>query len=158
MDDGRGRQAPELRVEQWVDATGERLAEPLKLADLGPGAKIIFAFQDWCSGCHSHGFPTLRRLFDALAPLGVGFAVIQTVFEGAEENTFDRLRVNQERYGLVMPFGHDLPPSGSDLPTFMEDYRTHGTPWFAVIDVSGRLVFSDFSIDADGLIAELIHV
>lgn len=41
---------------------------------------------------------------------GFGFAVIRTVFEGADVNTFDKLRLNQERYGLAIPFGQDLPP------------------------------------------------
>lgn len=153
----QGQQAPELRVKQWIDGAGQVLETPLKLADLGHGAKILFAFQDWCSGCHSHGFPTLRKLYDALAPREVGFAAIQTVFEGAHENTFERLRVNQERYGLPIPFGHDLPLTDANSPSFMEDYRTRGTPWFAVIDVSGQLVFSDFFIDADWLASELAH-
>jgi hypothetical protein len=73
--------------------------------------------------------------------------VIQTVFEGAHENTFDKLRVNQLKYELPVPYGHDEPPTGATLPTFMEDYRTRGTPWFTVIDADGLIVFSDFNLD-----------
>ncbi len=83
--------APELRVAQWIDAQGLARA-PLTLADLGDGFKVIYCFQHWCAGCHSHGFPALLKLVDALAGAGFGFAVVQTVFEGAQDNTFERLR------------------------------------------------------------------
>lgn len=94
------RQAPELRVQRWIGEDGGISVAPLKLSDLGTGPKILFAFQHWCRGCHAHGFPTLQRLHGALSSKGVGFAVIQTVFEGAHENTFDKLRVNQLKYEL----------------------------------------------------------
>ncbi len=146
------QQAPELRVQRWIGADGGSGISPINLADLGTGPKILFAFQHWCRGCHLHGFPTLQRLHSALISKGVGFAVIQTVFEGSHENTFEKLRVNQIKYGLPIPFGHDEPPAGAARPTFMEDYRTGGTPWFTVIDAGGRIVFSDFHLDADRLV------
>jgi len=59
------------------------------------------------------------------------------------------------KYGLPIAFGHDEPPAGAAFPTFMEDYRTRGTPWFTVINADGRIVFSDFHLDADRLVAEL---
>ena len=130
--------APELRVTHWIDAKGAPLDRPLRLADLGAGYKILYCFQHWCPGCHSRGF-----------------AVIQTVFEGAQENTADKLRLNQEHYGLHMPFGHDLPPEGERYPTFMEDYRSGGTPWFTVIDPEGRVVHADFRLDAARLLGAL---
>ncbi len=98
------RQAPELRVQRWIGEDGGISVAPLKLSDLGTGPKILFAFQHWCRGCHAHGFPTLQRLHGALSSKGVGFAVIQTVFEGAHENTFDKLRVNQLKYELPVPY------------------------------------------------------
>lgn len=142
--------APELRVAHWIDATGQMRA-PLRLADLGTGFKLVFCFQHACPGCHSVGFPTLCKLVDALADKGFGFAAVQTVFEETELNTEDRLRDAQLRYRLAIPFGHD--PSAEGGPSsLMNDYRTGGTPWFIVIDPAGRLVFSDFSLDADRLI------
>ncbi|BDT74267.1 hypothetical protein os4_38200 (plasmid) [Comamonadaceae bacterium OS-4] len=148
------QQAPELRVQKWIGEDGRSLVAPLKLSDIGAGPKILFAFQHWCNGCHLHGFPTLRKLHGALSSQGVGFAVIQTVFEGVHENTFEKLRVNQLKYELPVPFGHDELPAGAVLPTFMEDYRTRGTPWFTVIDAGGHIVFSDFHLDADWLVKE----
>ncbi|AOB32793.1 thiol-disulfide isomerase [Bordetella sp. H567] len=149
------QRAPELRVQRWIGADGEILQTPVKLADLGTGVKVLFAFQDWCRGCHEHGFPTLQSLRVALAPRGVGFAVIQTVFEGELENTFDKLRSNQIKYDLPILFGHDVPEVGQRLPSFMTDYQTGGTPWFTIIDAEGQIVFSDFHLDPDRLLAQL---
>lgn len=148
------RQAPELRVSYWIDGQGNRI-DPVSLADLGDGYKIIYCFQHWCPGCHSRGFPTLKRLVDELSDKGFGFAIVQTVFEGAEQNTAEKLRETQLHYGLDLPFGHDLPPAGERYPTVMEDYRSAGTPWFIVIDPRGEVIFNDFRLDADRLIAAL---
>lgn len=142
-----GNQAPELRVPIWIGPDGAPRA-PLRLADLGPGYKVLFCFQHWCPGCHSSGFPTLIELAGALWDKGFGFAVIQTVFEGAEENTVERLRETQERYRLRLPFGHDPLREGGRYPTVMEDYRTGGTPWFILIDPKGEVIFSHFHFNA----------
>lgn len=139
--------AHELRVNSWIDADGAPMVTPLHLADLGDGYKIIYCFQHWCPGCHSRGFPTLKYLSDNLKDKGFSFAAIQTVFEGPEVNTFDKLRVNQEQYSLKIPFGHDLPAEGERHPSFMEDYVSGGTPWFTVIDPQGNVVYADFRID-----------
>lgn len=142
-------------MQKWIGGDGRSVLAPLKLSDLGTGPKILFAFQHWCSGCHSHGFPTLQKLHAALSSKGVGFAAIQTVFEGAHENTFEKLRIAQLKYDLPIAFGHDEAPSGARFPTFMKDYRTRGTPWFAVIDADGHIVFSDFHLNADSLVKSL---
>lgn len=156
MEPGRlNAQAPELRTKLWIGGDGDRMDRPLQLADLGSGAKVLFAFQHWCPGCHSRGFPALRRLYDALSPHGVGFAAIQTVFEGEAVNTFDKLRLNQSSYDLPIPFGHDVATPPDPLPAFMRDYQTGGTPWFTVIDTKGRVAFAGFQIDADRMLEAL---
>jgi hypothetical protein len=87
---------------------------------------------------------------------GFGFAAVQTVFEGSNVNTFERLRENQERYGLKIPFGHDM-PEGARYPSLMTDYRTRGTPWFIVLDPMGEVLHSDFQLDAQSLIRAFGH-
>lgn len=142
----------ELRVPQWIDAHGKAIA-PLKFANLGSGFKVIYCFQHWCAGCHSHGFPTLKKLVGALSGQGVGFAAVQTVFEGQEVNTFDRLREAQLRYGLEIPFGHDPDTGGGS--SLMADFATGGTPWFIVIDPHGTILHSDFRLDAERFIRDV---
>lgn len=117
---------------------------------MGADYKVIYCFQHWCLGCHQCGFPNLQKLVNAMSDQGFGFAVVQTVFEGAETNTLERLRETQLRYDLKIPFGHD--PAQGQYPTIMTDYQTRGTPWFIVIDGMGEVLFSDFHLDADQLI------
>ena len=62
------QQAPELRVPYWIDGDGHERA-PLTLAELGDGYKVIYCFQHWCPGCHSRGFPTLKKLVKELSDL-----------------------------------------------------------------------------------------
>ncbi len=93
----------------------------------------------------------MKRLVKALSPKGFGFAVVQTVFEGKEVNTFERMRDAQRLYDLRVPFGHDAPERG--YPTIMSDYHTRGTPWFIVINPSGEPIYGGFTLDAEGLIA-----
>ena len=143
-------QAPELRVPYWIDANGaERGA--LTLAELGTGYKVIFCFKAECPGCHAGGFPTMKKIVDSLQDKGFGFAVIHTAFDDDPRNSQERIREMQIKYDIKVPFGHD-PKNGDSYPTFMQDYRTRGTPFFVIIDPNGHIAFSDFSLDADKLI------
>jgi thiol-disulfide isomerase/thioredoxin len=151
-----GLLAPPLERVRWIDDHGnERPA--LTMSELGDDFKILFFFQDWCESCHRHGFPTFAALAKELSGKGIGLAAIQTVFEAPEVNTFDRLRENQRRYGLCVPFGHAIADSASahGLPEIMTAYRAAGTPWFVVIAPDGSVVYDGFLVAADGLIQAL---
>lgn len=149
-----GLPAPPLREVRWIDSGGEE-RDPLTLTDIGDGCRILYFFQDWCPGCHAHGFPTLVRLVAELADREVGFAAIQTVFEGVDVNTFERIRENQQRYGLKVPFGHAGPQGARATPAIMEDYRTSGTPWFVAIAPNGEVVFDGFQLDPEATVKTL---
>jgi thiol-disulfide isomerase/thioredoxin len=151
-----GLPAPPLENVRWINENGDERG-PFSLAELGRSFKILYFFQDWCVGCHAHGFPTFVTLAEELRDKGVGLAAIQTVFEGSEVNTFDRLRENQRRYGLRVPFGHAVADSASvdAVPPIMEAYRSGGTPWFIVIAPNGRVVYDGFRLDAEGLVQAL---
>lgn len=70
-------------------------------------------------------------------------------------NTRDKLPVDQQRYGLRIPFGHEgRSPLGIN-PTSIENYCTGGTPWFAAIDPNGVILQAGFSIDTDKFISAL---
>jgi hypothetical protein len=150
----QGSAAPELVVAHWIDESGQTRS-PVTLKELGARHRVLFLYQHWCPGCHSHGFPTLLALIARSAPDDVGFAVIQTVFEGTEANTADQLVIDQKRYGLRMPFGYETISPNGQYPTTMVNYRTGGTPWFVVIDPVGTVIDNGFSIDASNLLTVL---
>ena len=151
-----GLPAPRPENVRWIDEHGDERS-PLTLAELGQGFCVLYFFQDWCAGCHAQGFPTFVTLAKELRDKGVGFAAIQTVFEGSDVNSFDRLRENQRRYRLCVPFGHAAaePNSTDTVPAVMKAYRSGGTPWFVVIAPDGRVVYDGFELDAESFIQKL---
>jgi hypothetical protein len=151
-----GAIAPELHASGWIDGNGQP-REPLRLSELGGSFKILYFFQHWCAGCHEHGFPTLQKLISMLAAYGVGFAAVQTVFEGNDINTAERLRETQQRYDLSVPFGHAAATEGQAEPAIMTDFMTSGTPWFVVIAPNGRVVLNGFEINPDRLGSALLQ-
>ncbi len=148
-----GQQAPELDINFWIDAEGN--PTDFKLAQHDGKWVILKCFQSWCPGCHKHGFPSLKKMSEALASNeNVVFAGIQTVFEGYSINTKDKVREIQLQYDLRMPMGHDA-GSSSGNPLTMKNYRTGGTPWIIVIDPERNVVFNGFTIDTDKAIEYL---
>jgi len=142
--------APELRVPHWIDAEG-KTRPALKLADLGTGFKVIFAFKSTCPSCHSFGFPAMQTIYAGLKDKNVGMAVIHTAFDDDPRNSQDKVAALQAEFKLPIPFGHD-PKVGGVYPTFMTDYQTRGTPYFIVIDPNNQVIFSDFRIDANKVV------
>jgi thiol-disulfide isomerase/thioredoxin len=151
-----GAVAPELCGARWIDVHGHS-RDPLTLVELGDSFKILYFFQHWCPGCHEHGFPALQKLTSMLAAHGVGFAVVQTVFEGNNVNTYARLRETQQRYDLRVPFGHAAAGKGEAEPVIMTNFLAGGTPWFVVIAPNGRVVLNAFGINPDRLGATLLQ-
>lgn len=139
--------APELRVDQWIDENGNK-TKPIKLADFEGKYKVIYCFQHWCPGCHSLGLPSLKELVEEFKNNDkIEFLAVQTVFEGAQSNTYDKILDTQKKYVLKIPFGHD---SGKGRSTIMEDYQTGGTPWFIFINQNNEIEFADFHINVEG--------
>ena len=146
-----GQPAPELAVPYWIDAKGQK-RPPLTLKELGARYRLLFFYQHWCPGCHSHGFPALQALVQDPRTKDVSFAVVQTVFEGDSVNTRETLSLDQKRYGLQIPFGHEGRSPLGAYPTTMENYRTGGTPWFVAIDPDGVVLQDGFEINVFRLI------
>jgi len=83
--------ASEFEVHNWIDAYGSK-TEPIKLSDFKGKFKIIYCFQSWCPGCHSKGLPDLKKMVEALkSNESVAFLAVQTVFEGHDSNTFEKI-------------------------------------------------------------------
>jgi thiol-disulfide isomerase/thioredoxin len=146
------RAAPELEVDYWLDRNGEPTTYSIGAAR---GQWIFLkCFQNWCPGCHKHGFPTLKKVADAFdGDDRVSVAAVQTVFEGFGSNTQEAVRELQLRYELPIPMGHDPgSPDGERLPTTMLNYRTGGTPWMIVIEPGGTVAYNDYHINGDRFI------
>ncbi len=148
--------APELGVTQWIDASGHPLAT--FGLDKMPGAfKVIYCFQDANAACHLTGFPAMASLVDAFRGSSyVSFAAVQTVFENFASNNYERMVAAQRRYALPIVFGHDAGEgregAGSVL---MQRYQNGGTPWFIIVDPDGMVIYNQFQIDVDRVVAGL---
>ena len=145
-------QATEFEVKNWIDADGNKTAQ-IKLSDFNGKFKIVYCFQSWCLGCHSKGFPDLKKMVDALQNNdNVVFLAVQTTFEGHDENTYEKMVETQKQYDLKIPFGHDAGDDGKSTSSIMTKYQTGGTPWFLFIDKHDNVVFSDFHLNPDAAI------
>ncbi|MCM4150791.1 thiol-disulfide isomerase [Arenibacter sp. N53] len=145
--------ARELGVEQWIDANGN-ITKAIKLSDFQGKFKVVYCFQSWCQGCHSRGFPALKEMVTALKDnKNIVFMGIQTVFEGHDSNTYDKILETQKQYDLKIPFGHDPgDESSNNISKVMVNYRTGGTPWFILIDQNDSVVFADFHLNVTNAI------
>ncbi len=102
------------------------------------------------------GFPSLRKVADRYKknPNVVSLAV-QTVFEGHNVNTFDKLAPTARRFNLTdIPFGHD-PGDDGKMSNILRRYRTRGTPWDIVIDPKGVIRYSTFTRGEGPIIAAI---
>ena len=139
-------------VINWVDKNGQKI-DSIELSGFNGQFKIIFCFQSWCPGCHSIGFPSLKKMVDALENNpNIIFLAIQTVFEGFTENSYDKMLETQKQYDLKIPFGHDAGNDNKSQSNFMTNYQTGGTPWFVFIDQNDNIVFADFHLNVDAAI------
>ena len=147
-----GSLAPEIDLDYWIDREGR----PASFSVLDSRGKWVMlkCFQDWCPGCHSSGFPTLKAFSDRFwNHPRVAIAGIQTVFEGFTSNTLDDVRKLQLKYQLPITMGHDPGSPVTDRrPQTMEKYRTGGTPWIILINPEGRVVFNHFHVNTEKLI------
>jgi len=154
----KGEIAPELEIDYWIDANGEPSTFSVK-ENAGKWV-LLKCFQNWCPGCHSTGFPTLKAFADEFHDNPkVAIAGVQTVFEGYDSNTVEDVRKLQLRYELPIVMGHDPGNAGDpadagtrQLPKTMTSYRTGGTPWLILIDPQQEVVFDGFHIDKKSLI------
>jgi hypothetical protein len=142
----------ELTVPYWIDANGNPTTFSL-IENRGKWI-IINCFQHWCEGCHVYGLPDLQKIADTfINNAEIEIVCIQTVFEGFETNTQDKLRETQLRYQLPIIMGHDAGvPDGDVFPSTMSKLETGGTPWMIVMDPEGKIILSDFRIDVTKLI------
>ncbi len=141
----KGQKAPSFGEITWLQTNGNDYP---KIEDYRGKVLYLYGFQSWCPGCHSHGFPTLRKLSKHYqGDDKVAFLAIQTVFEGFNTNTIEAAKAIIERYALTMPVGH----SGGEgqRSELMNNYRTGGTPWAIIIDKQGIVRFNGFGVNVE---------
>jgi len=145
--------APAFDVNLWIDADGNK-TNPIELSDFQGKFKVIYCFQSWCPGCHSQGLPALQKMVEALKNKDeVEFLAIQTVFEGHDANTFEKMVETQAKYNLKIPFGHDPgDETTGNRSKILINYQTGGTPWFIFIDKHDKVVFADFHLNVENAI------
>jgi hypothetical protein len=107
------------------------------------------------------GFPTLQKVTQAFKNENqVEFLAVQTVFEGYDTNSEDKLRKNQLEWGLKIPMAHAAGNRQThEVPAIMKNYRSGGTPWTVLIDPKGRVVYNHFHIEppeATAIIEQLL--
>ena len=148
----RRTSAPELTVPYWIDGDGKQ-RPPLTLEELGARST------DFCSSTNIGATGAIRpdsrlsrRWFKIPASRTSASPTVQTAFEGTYVNTRHKLPVDQQRYGLRIPFGHESRSPLGVNPATMENYCTGGTPWFVAIDPNGVVLQDGFSIDTDRFI------
>ncbi|MBT3982122.1 MAG: TlpA family protein disulfide reductase [Bacteriovoracaceae bacterium] len=142
-----GKLAPEFRKMLWYSPVGKPTV-PYKLSD--QDGKIIYLhfFQSWCPGCLSHGLPTIKALSEKYKDnKSVEFYAIQTVFEGLQVNSKQKVLSIKNRFKLNIPMAHDDGSlEGAKKSMSMYDYKSGGTPWAVIISPSREVVYNDFHI------------
>ena len=91
----------------------------------------------------------------------VKFLAVQTVFEGYDYNSRDKLHKNQLEWDLNIPMAHAAGnPQNHQIPAIMKKYRSGGTPWTVLIDPKGKVVYNHFHIEppqATAIINQLLR-
>jgi len=134
------QEAPSLDGVAWIKAD-DNVTPAIEKGEVN----YLFFFQSWCPGCHSHGFPTLKKMKQEFPE--VNFIAIQTVFEGFSTNTKKRAITAVNSFGLDIPIGHDG-TAGKPSP-LMRRYRAGGTPWTVIIDKKGVVRFNGFRLTVE---------
>ncbi len=145
-----GKKAPKWEVESWSNLPKGK--KKLDVGDFKGKVVYLYCFQAWCPGCHSSGFPTLKKVKDAFKGSDdVAFVTVQTVFEGFDVNTKARGLATLKKFGLDVPMA--MSGSRKKRSMIMRPYRTRGTPWTIIIGPDGNVAWNGFHIRPDKAIA-----
>ena len=138
-----GKKAKPWDAAHWMNLPkGKKALNP---SDFEGKVIYLYCFQSWCPGCHSQGFPTLKKVSEHYeGDDDVVFIAIQTVFEGFSTNTPKKVSAMAKRYGFSFPMAHS--GTAKQKSALMKSYRTRGTPWTIIIDKKGVVRYNDFHI------------
>ena len=149
-----GKKAPSFNVDTWLQTNGNK---HIDIEDYKGKVLYLYGFQSWCPACHSHGFPTIKKLSQYYKnDNNISFVTIQTTFEGYMVNTQLAAKVIIKKYNLTMPVGHSK--RDEDKPNFMDNYKTGGTPWIILVDKKGIVRFNNFHATPEELIDKIDYL
>ena len=138
-----GKKAELWGADHWIHLPESKTN--LNPSDFEGKVLYLYCFQSWCPGCHSSGFPTLKKVSEHYKDDDeVAFVSIQTVFEGFGTNTPEQVSAMAKRYGFSFPMGHSGAKDSASV--LMKNYRTRGTPWTIIIDKKGVVRYNDFHV------------
>ncbi len=151
-----GQTAPELDLNNWIGTDGAPL-DPVRLADLKGKVVCMLFWQSWCPGCKQVALPALARIYERFSgDERIALLAVQTVFEGFESNTEDKVLETQRHHNLKLPMAHD-PGQGteSEPSRLLQSYLASGTPWIVIIDKDGVVRFNGFLMLEKQVLARL---
>ncbi|MEE9264378.1 MAG: TlpA disulfide reductase family protein [Vicinamibacteria bacterium] len=144
------KKAPKWEVESWSNLPKGK--KKLDVRDFRGKVVYLYCFQARCPGCHSTGFPTLKKVKEAFKNDGnVAFVTMQTVFEGFHVNTKENGLATLRKFALDLPMA--MSGSPEKRSTIMSWYRTRGTPWTVIIGPDGKVAWNGFHIRPEEAVA-----
>jgi len=142
----QGQKAPDLNITTWYQLPEGK--DKVELSDYKDKVVAILFFQHWCEASQERELPVLKNLVEKYKGNdGIVFLAVQTAFEGFTENTPDKLPVTAEKFGLKIPFGHNL--KAPEFPGVSGSYKPGGTPWWVIIDRKGIVEYNGFILNEE---------
>lgn len=141
-----GEIAPPLNVPDWYQTPKGK--DRVELSDYKGKIVVLLFFQHWCKASQERELPVLKNLVKRYKGNdGIVFLAIQTVFEGYLDNTIDKLPVTAKKFDLDIPIGFIAKVPG--FPGISATYKPGGTPWWVIIDQSGRVEYNGFLLNEE---------
>lgn len=141
-----GQQAPLLKVSDWYQAPEGK--DVVEITDYPGKIIVMLFFQHWCRASQERELPVLKHLVDHYKDQkDIVFLAVQTTFEGYYDNTIDKLPITAEKFGLEIPIGHSMKVAG--FSGVNGSYKTGGTPWWVIIDRTGRVEYNGFLLNEE---------
>ena len=142
----QGEKAPLINISTWYQLPEGK--EKIEITDYPDKIVVMLFFQHWCKASQERELPVLKNLVERYQDNdGIVFLAIQTAFEGFTENTPDKLKVTADKFGLKIPFGHNI--KAPEFPGISGTYKPGGTPWWVIIDRQGIVEYNGFILNEE---------
>ena len=135
----QGAKAPLINISTWYQLPEGK--EKLEITDYEGKIIVMLFFQYWCEASQKRELPVLKTLVEKYKGNDeIVFLAIQTAFEGFLDNTPEKLKITADKFGLKIPFGHNI--KAPEFPGISGSYQPKGTPWWVIIDREGIVEYN----------------